>query len=176
MRIIAGTLGGQTFQAPKGHRTHPMSDKARGAIFNALGDISGQTVLDGFCGSGALSIEAISRGADHANAVDADLGATKTTSENAKKLRIESKIKVTRANISTWSDNNADLQFDLVFADPPYDHLQIKTLEKLSRHTKPSGLFILSWPGKLELPAIQEFVMIKSKSYGDAQIAYYKPV
>ena len=60
MRVISGKFGGQLFDAPKGHRTHPMSEKVRGALFSVLGDISGLTVLDAFAGSGALSIEAIS--------------------------------------------------------------------------------------------------------------------
>ena len=66
MRIIAGSLGGRVFKAPSGHRTHPMSEKIRGAIFNALGDISDLTVLDAFTGSGALCFEAVSRGVANA--------------------------------------------------------------------------------------------------------------
>ena len=74
MRIIAGYLGGRQFNSPRSNRTHPMSDKARGGLFNALGDISGLTVLDAFAGSGALSFEAISRGAESVIAVDIDVG------------------------------------------------------------------------------------------------------
>ena len=63
MRIIAGTLKGQQFQTPHSHKTHPMGDKIRGALFNVLGDIEGLSFLDAFSGSGALAFEAASRGA-----------------------------------------------------------------------------------------------------------------
>jgi 16S rRNA (guanine966-N2)-methyltransferase len=72
MRVIAGFLGGRNFDSPGGHRTHPMSDKVRGAVFGVLGDIKGLSVLDAFAGSGALSIEAVSRGAKYAVAIDVD--------------------------------------------------------------------------------------------------------
>jgi 16S rRNA (guanine(966)-N(2))-methyltransferase RsmD len=72
MRIIAGTLGGRTFESPHGRRTHPMSDKVRGSLFNTLGDIDGLTILDAFAGSGALAFEAISRGAEHVLAIEID--------------------------------------------------------------------------------------------------------
>jgi 16S rRNA (guanine966-N2)-methyltransferase len=63
MRVVAGSLKGRIFNEPSGHQTHPMSEKVRGALFNALGDIEGLSVLDAFAGSGALSFEAVSRGA-----------------------------------------------------------------------------------------------------------------
>lgn len=61
MRIISGIYGGRTIQSPSGHKTHPMSEKMRGAIFNALGDIKGLSFLDAYGGSGAVALEAISR-------------------------------------------------------------------------------------------------------------------
>jgi 16S rRNA (guanine966-N2)-methyltransferase len=66
MRIIAGELKGRNIQEPYGHRTHPMSEKVRGAVFNALGDIEGLAVLDAFAGTGALSFEAVIK--KHGNA------------------------------------------------------------------------------------------------------------
>jgi len=70
VRIIAGYLSGRQFNSPRSNRTHPMSDKARGGLFNSLGDISGLSLLDAFAGSGALSFEAISRGTASSVAVD----------------------------------------------------------------------------------------------------------
>src|ERR1039458_7477259 len=97
MRVIAGFLGGRNFDSPGGHRTHPMSDKVRGAIFGVLGDIKGLTVLDAFAGSGALAIEAISRGAKRAVAIEVDKGAHTVITENIKALGIEDRIKAVRA-------------------------------------------------------------------------------
>src|SRR6266568_409566 len=116
MRVIGGRLGGLIFEDPRGHRTHPMSDKARGALFNSLGDITGMTVLDTYSGTGALSIEAISRGATSALAIDVDIEAVKTISASVNHLGLEENITVRRKNISGWSRNHQQDQFDLVFA------------------------------------------------------------
>ena len=87
MRVIAGTLGGRNFSSPHTRRTHPMSEKARGALFNALGDIHGLSVLDAFAGSGACSIEAVSRGVQTKSmAIDIDPEAVKTIAENIRSL------------------------------------------------------------------------------------------
>jgi 16S rRNA (guanine966-N2)-methyltransferase len=114
MRIIAGKLGGRTFQAPKTNNTHPMSDKIRGALFNILGDLSGLTVLDAFAGSGAVGFEAISRGATHAYLIELDKDAYGTIKQNAKALGVEDVVTVVRKNIKGWSNNNTQRFFDIV--------------------------------------------------------------
>lgn len=174
MRIIAGSLKGRQFEAPKGQRTHPMSDKMRGAIFSALGNVGGLAVLDAFAGSGALSFEAVSRGAELATAIDSDPKAANIIKLNAKTLRLSNRVKVIRANAVGWSDNNLDERFDLVFCDPPYDRLQLAPLQKLSTHTKSGGLFVLSWPGNLDLPNFKGLEHLKTKHYGDSQFAVFR--
>jgi 16S rRNA (guanine966-N2)-methyltransferase len=172
MRVIAGRLGGRIFDSPKGHRTHPMSEKIRGAIFNMLGDISGLTVLDCYCGSGALSIEAVSRGASFAISVDNDQNAHRATTGNIAKLAIDN-IKAIRANVSSWSDNNPDKLFDVVLADPPYDDVKPEVLKKLASHTKTGGLVVLSLPPKTKIK-LDKFELIAEKNYGDAELAFYR--
>lgn len=176
MRIISGRLGGRTFSAPKGNRTHPMSEKARGGLFTALGDISGLSVLDAFAGSGALSLEAVSRGAISATAIDNAKNAIDVIKSNSSDLNISEKIKVTKANSSSWSDKNPDKKFDLVFAAPPYDNLQIKLIEKLTKHLKPEGVYVLDWPGNLDAPMLEGLKNLKQKKYGDAQLVFYKKI
>ncbi len=176
MRIIAGELGGRQFNSPKGHRTHPMSDRVRGALFNALGDISGLTFLDAFAGSGALSLEAISRGAQSAVAIDIDKSAAQVVSENAKVLGISHKIKSIRANASGWSDNNPDRTFDIVIATPPYDDLQLPVVTKMIKHLSSDGIFVLDWPGKLDSPDLQGLDLVKLKNFGDAQLVFYRRI
>src|SRR5438445_6894886 len=102
MRIIAGRLGGRQFASPRGHRTHPMSDKMRGALFNALGDLSGLTVLDAFAGSGALAFEAVSRGAQHVVAIDVDKSAQRTIAKNITALGLADRVKLVRASAGAW--------------------------------------------------------------------------
>jgi len=124
-----------------------MSDKARGALFNALGDIHGLSILDSFAGSGALSLEAVSRGAGKVLAIDIDVEAVKTIAKNVQALKLEDIITVRRKNISGWSRNNQNLQFDIVLADPPYDDIRPDVLDRLTVHVKPGGLLVISWPG-----------------------------
>src|SRR3990167_3157541 len=100
MRIISGYLKGRQFEGPKGHRTHPMSEKARGGLFNTLGNIDDLTLLDAFAGSGALSFEAISRGAKHVTAIDIDRSAINSVVKGAKELGIDDKLHAIRANAS----------------------------------------------------------------------------
>ena len=174
MRIIAGDLGGRQFDAPKGHRTHPMSEKARGGLFSALGDIGGLTVLDAFAGSGALSFEAISRGAKSALAIDIDKNAVDTIKRNARNLNIPGKVKAVRANSSGWSDNNDQARFDLVFIAPPYDDLQPNLVEKLTKHLVETGVYVLDWPKNENIPDLAGLKVIKNKNYGDAILIFYK--
>lgn len=176
MRIIAGKLGGLNFDAPKGQRTHPMSEKMRGALFSVLGDIKDLTVLDAFAGSGALGLEAISRGAACVTAIDNDRRACEAIASNAKKLKVDNKLKATRANVSGWSDNNEGKEFDLVFVAPPYDNLQTKIVQKMVKHVDDKGLLVLDWPGDLEAPTIERLNITHQKNHGDAQLAFYKKI
>ena len=176
MRIIAGKLGGRNFEAPKGHKTHPMSDKARGGLFSALGDIDGLAVFDGFGGSGACSFEAVSRGAAFVLVIDIDKKSVETIKKSAEKLNISSQVKAIRANASGWSDNNPDKLFDIVICDPPYDHIQLSLLQKLVKHLKGSGIYVLSWPGNLKIPEFQMLEKIKVKEYGDIQLVFYRKI
>lgn len=175
MRIIAGKLKGREFKAPHGHKTHPMSDKVRGALFNVLGDVDGLTFLDAFAGSGALAFEAASRGAKSITAIDKDSSAHKILEQNVKQLVIKC-IKVTKANTGGWSIHNMEKKFDIVILDPPYDDIQPSLLEKLAkRHTMPNGLIILSLPPKTEfkLPSTT-YNLLSTKSYGDAKLDFYR--
>lgn len=174
MRIIAGSLGGRQFDAPKGHRTHPMSEKARGGLFSALGDVVGLTVLDAFAGSGALSFEAISRGAEHATAIDIDVGAITTVVKSSKELGISAKIKAIRANASGWSDNNPGAKFDIIICDPPFDQFKTSIIQKLVMHVASDGIFIVNMPSSVDNFELSKLKQIKVKKYGDTTLAFYK--
>jgi 16S rRNA (guanine966-N2)-methyltransferase len=176
MRVIAGTLGGRIFEAPKGHRTHPMGDKIRGALFNALGDITGLTVLDAFAGSGGISIEAISRGAKSAIALDDDANAYETLKQNVSSLGIESQMEVVRANAKSWSNRHPNDRYDLVVCDPPYDDIQFRTVEKLFKHVTEGGILVLSMPPGARIIVGKEFEYLSTKPYGDATLAFYRRI
>lgn len=174
MRVIAGFLGGRVFASPHGNRTHPMSEKARGALFNVLGDIQGLSVLDAYAGSGAVGIEALSRGADAVVAFDADKNAIRTIRENAQQLGLENKLKATQQTAVGWSAAHEEAQFDLVFADPPYNDIHIAHVERLLQHVALGGIYCVSWPGARELPVLVGATQIAQKSLGDIQLVFYR--
>jgi 16S rRNA (guanine966-N2)-methyltransferase len=175
MSIIAGYLKGREFKAPHGHKTHPMSDKVRGALFNVLGDIEGLSFLDAFAGSGALAFEAASRGAQAVTAIDKDSSAHKALEENIKELKLNKIVHASKANTAGWSIHNMERRFDIVILDPPYEELQTSLLEKLvKRHVKKNGLAVLSYPGHTKPPEFDDAAIVAEKNYGDAQLVFYR--
>jgi 16S rRNA (guanine966-N2)-methyltransferase len=119
LRIVAGTLGGRRIAAPPGRGTRPTSDRVREALFSILGDRVHQArVLDLFAGSGALGIEALSRGAAAATFVERSPQALRTLRDNLQALALDARVE--RADAVKWLRIAAD-QYDLVFLDPPYD-------------------------------------------------------
>jgi 16S rRNA (guanine966-N2)-methyltransferase len=120
MRVVAGELRGRRIEAPEGGDTRPTTDKVREAIFNALGSLDlvrDATVADLFAGSGALGIEAISRGAAHCTFVERDRSALRVLRENVERLGIGDRTKVVTTDALAVA---ATLDVDLVIADPPY--------------------------------------------------------
>jgi 16S rRNA (guanine966-N2)-methyltransferase len=151
-----------------------MSDKIRGALFGVLGDIKGLSVLDAFAGSGALAIEAVSRGAKSAVAIEVDKRAHKIITENLQSLGLEDRIKAVRAFAGAWSTRNQAQLFDLIFADPPYDNIPYRDLKNLPRHLSPGGTLVLSWPGQAEPLKLDGLTAVQTNNYGDAQLIFYR--
>jgi 16S rRNA (guanine966-N2)-methyltransferase len=120
VRVIAGVYGGRTLVAPRGRGTRPTSDRVREAVFSILGDVSGARVLDLFAGSGALAIEALSRGASAATLVDSSASAMAAARRNLGTLGIEADVR--RQPVLPFLRNASVQQrhYDLVFVDPPY--------------------------------------------------------
>ena len=172
MRITAGIYGGRQYIAPNTVKTHPMSDKMKGAIFNALGDLSDLKVLDAFAGSGGLGYEALSRGADYVVLVDYDRQAQKCIVTNIDSLKIGDKAKVISADIGSWLKTSSE-QFDVILADPPYDSIKLNLISALAERLNPGGIFVLSYPGKQTPPTIDNFKIISNKNYRDSQLIFY---
>jgi 16S rRNA (guanine966-N2)-methyltransferase len=120
MRVIGGELGGRTLIAPRGRGTRPTSDRVREAVFSILGDVEGDRVLDLFAGSGALAIEALSRGAADATLVDSSASAVAAARRNLDALGIEAEVR-RQAVLPFLRNASVHRQhYDLVFVDPPY--------------------------------------------------------
>jgi 16S rRNA (guanine966-N2)-methyltransferase len=121
MRVIAGRWGGRRLTAPPGDATRPTSDRVREALFSVLGArVGGARVLDLFAGSGALGIEALSRGAAEATFVDSAPAAIRAVRANLEALGIEAAVRRADARRFLGSASAAARQYDLVFLDPPY--------------------------------------------------------
>ncbi|MBM3664328.1 MAG: 16S rRNA (guanine(966)-N(2))-methyltransferase RsmD [Actinobacteria bacterium] len=127
MRVIAGELGGRMLIAPPGTGTRPTSDRVKEALFSIVGPVDGDRVLDLFAGSGALAIEALSRGAVAATCVDDDRAAAEAIAANASVLGLGDRLRLVRRGWRGALREAAEAGelFDLVLADPPYELLPV---------------------------------------------------
>jgi 16S rRNA (guanine966-N2)-methyltransferase len=176
MRVVAGELGGRRLVAPRGWKVRPTSDRVREAIFSALGSIEGARVLDLYCGTGALGIEAISRGAESATLVDRDIRAALG---NVRNLKLQDRIDLVRADAAKWLARNEDGEdqqtgYDLVFLDPPYklaDRLGSELDHQLPQHLAEGGRVIVESsarrPLQLTLPLLRE------RRYGGTLVTFH---
>jgi 16S rRNA (guanine966-N2)-methyltransferase len=140
MRIIAGSFKGRKLQAPKGVRTRPTSDRVREAVFSIVGDlVVDARILDLYAGTGAMGLEALSRGARHAVFVEKDQAALRCLNMNIEMCRCQDRSRVvSRPVISYLGSADPGDGFELVFADPPYiGDLGTLTLMAISEHAKP---------------------------------------
>ena len=172
MRIVAGTLGGRRLKAPAGRGTRPTSDRVREALFSIIGDLDGARVLDLFAGSGALGIEALSRGASAAVFVDTDPKALTAIKANLQALDITAKVH--RRDAIAYLNNAGEAPFDLVFLDPPYSSAS-EMAGPLSERL-PSVLSedarIVSESDKRH-PLILTLPLLDERMYGDTRIAIH---
>jgi 16S rRNA (guanine(966)-N(2))-methyltransferase RsmD len=120
--VVGGRLGGRPLLAPRGRATRPTSDRVREALFSILGPVDGLRVLDLFAGSGALGIEALSRGAGSATLVDSSEAAVGAIRRNLSSLGVDAELR--RQTVASFlrQAHRAGRQYDLVFLDPPYGH------------------------------------------------------
>lgn len=191
VRITGGELRGRVIDTPGGD-THPMGERERLAIFNMLGKaIEGAKVLDAYAGSGALGIEALSRGADEVVFVDESHVAMRTANMNCMMLGFpEDEVAFYRGSVSAFYKKFVQgkgvavdprmamiletfpKQVDIILADPPYDNFNSKEVSRLANgYLKDGGILVLSHPGEeLELPNL---TLETSRKYAGARISVY---
>ena len=176
MRIIAGTWKGHSLKTAKGLKTRPTADKVKGAIFNILGSkVQGAEVLDLFAGTGSLSFEALSRGAQNATLVEKDISAARTVAKNIELLNAEEKVRLWQMDVYTFLTNHSDQnKYDLIFIDPPYyQQIVPKILEYLRNNTilSPNGVIIIETAADEVLPEdIYPLQLMIVKKYGSTKI------
>lgn len=142
-------MGGRKIDAPDNSRTHPMGERVRNALFNSIGTlVDGVDVLDAFAGTGAVGLEAGSRGARHCTFVERDKIALKILAKNVVSLGADEQAEIVRTSVNNWLETKQPTSYDIIFADPPYHDLQLSTVKKLFGLLKPNGLMVLSWSGR----------------------------
>jgi 16S rRNA (guanine(966)-N(2))-methyltransferase RsmD len=171
VRIIAGSRKGHRIAAPRGTTTRPTSDFVREAAFNLIGPVDGTTVIDLFAGSGALGIEALSRGAERAVFVDSDRDACRTINANLDKLRLEATVLCQDAVRALAGDRTS---YDLVLCDPPYDYAQLDRLAPhLRRVLADDGLLVYQTAARDE-PEVEGLTVRTSRRYGSSRLTLFE--
>ena len=174
MKIVGGKFGGRRLNTPKNNDIRPTSDKIRGAVFNMLqsrGALDNVRVLDAFCGTGALGLEALSRGASHCTFIDKARSSLDLTKENADMLNVMDDCAFTLKDASKMG-NIAD-SYDLIFLDPPYNKGLINiTLEALiaGDWLAPKGWLICETEKNFNYTPIKDLTLDSEKTYGDTKI------
>jgi 16S rRNA (guanine966-N2)-methyltransferase len=176
MRVIAGSRKGQTISAPRGLDTRPTSDRVRENVFNLVGPLEDAAVLDLFAGSGALGIEALSRGAARAVFVENEADAVRTIERNLDRLRLTG-ARVVRGDALTTlaQEAAAGRKYDLVLVDPPYGvypDLQPQLARYLPAVLAADGLLVVETDARLE-PELP-LPLRTSRRYGQARITVFE--
>ena len=182
MRVISGSAGGRRLKAPRGLHVRPTADRVKESLFNVLGEAwEGLRVLDLFAGSGALGIEALSRGASGAVFVDEDSRCIPVIRQNLQSCGLEDRANVIRAEALRFlSRRKAGQGFHIIFADPPYEFgLAAACLARVDRGDwlSPCGQMIVEHSRREPMPERQGGVILADRRiYGDTRISMYKRV
>ena len=175
MRIIAGSRKGHRIEAPRGRETRPTGDRVREATYTLIGPVDGTSVLDLFAGSGAMGLEALSRGAEHATFVENDARAAAAIEQNLEKLRLTgARIVRAEASRALAAEASSGRKYDLVLVDPPYDRyleLQPMLARYLPHVLAADGVVAVETENRVapELP----LEVLKSRTYGRARVTLF---
>jgi len=176
VRIIAGERKGHTIFAPRGRETRPTSDRVRENVFNIVAPwVEGARVLDLYAGSGAMGLEALSRGAEAAVFVEADPEAVRAIERNLDRLRLTGAT-VVRADATTGlaQETAAGRKYDLVLADPPYAMKDYDILARyLPRVLAEDGLLVLESAARTE-PQLEGLAVRTTRKYGSTRVTVFE--
>ncbi|HVU78924.1 MAG TPA: 16S rRNA (guanine(966)-N(2))-methyltransferase RsmD [Gaiellaceae bacterium] len=171
MRIIAGTHRGHRIAAPKGRDTRPTSDRVRENAFNLIGPVDGADVLDLFAGSGAMGLEALSRGAAHATFVESDREAARVIDANLDKLGLGATVLQLDAVRALQQERRT---YDLVLCDPPYDYDAARLAPLLGRLLTDDGLLVWETSSRRDPPKVPGLTQRTTRTYGSARLTLFE--
>ncbi len=176
MRIVGGSARGRVLRAPRGLATRPTSDKVRAAVFNLLGQFfDGGRVLDLYAGSGAMALEALSRGCAFAVCVESDPAAAECIRRNASACGFGDRVEVRRESVLDALQRLPIGSFDLVFLDPPYAEGPEAALSRLSPLLVPGGAAVAEHDRRRS-PAERygALALADRRSYGGTAVSIYR--
>lgn len=178
MRIIAGTLKGRVLQAPTWEGLRPTSDRLRETLFNILAPrITGARVLDLCAGTGAVGIEALSRGAAAVTFVESDPRASTLIETNLRKCGVTGRYTIERRDARALASPLPAGPFDIVFLDPPYAQPSLDPwVVAAAAHVSTDGVVVLEHASRLEAPTLVERLHLTRRlRQGDSALAFYTP-
>ena len=171
MRIIAGSRRGHGIAAPKGEATRPTADRVRESAFNLIGPVDEMAVLDLFAGSGAMGLEALSRGAASCVFVESSREACRAIDANLEKLRLHGTVLCQDALRALSAERRT---YDLVLCDPPYGYAQGDRLAPhLARVLAPDGVLVYETAAR-EQPEVEGLAVRTSRRYGSARLTLFE--
>ena len=177
MRVIAGTLKGRRLEAPSWPGLRPTSDKLRETLFNILAArVEGARVVDGYAGTGAVGIEALSRGAAHVTFVERDPRAVRLIEANLQRCRVSERYAIIRAGFEQAARRLAAAPFDLVFLDPPYGAGTLAAaIDASAGLTGADGVLVVEHARRDTPPERSGgYELTRSVVSGDSALAFYR--
>jgi 16S rRNA (guanine(966)-N(2))-methyltransferase RsmD len=177
MRIIAGLYKGRTLKAPTWNGLRPTSDRLRETLFNVLApDIDGARVIDAYAGTGAVGIEALSRGAAHVTFIELDARAVRLIETNLARCGVKERYAIIRAGFAGAARRLAGEQADIIFLDPPYGPAALgDALEAASALASPATIVVIEHARRDAAPeSAGALVRARVLTSGDSALAFYR--
>jgi 16S rRNA (guanine966-N2)-methyltransferase len=176
VRVIAGAYRGRRLEAPAWEGLRPTSDKLRETLFNILAPrIAGARVLDGCAGTGAVGIEALSRGASHVTFIDRDRRALDLVGRNLQRCGIRGGYAIIRADLGSPAARPPQAAFDLIFLDPPYDTDPAVVVRAVGEWLAPDGLLVVEYARRRGAPSlVGALERTREVTSGDSALGFYR--
>ena len=175
LRIIAGALKGRRLASPDWNGLRPTSDRLRETLFNVLSPrLPGARVLDGFAGTGAVGLEALSRGAAHVTFAEIDPRAVALVTRNVAHCGVENGYAIIRIGLGCGQPMPVSVPFDIIVLDPPYDTDPRASLIDIVPVLAPDGVVVLEHARRRDVPAAEGLMRVRQVTAGDSALTFYR--
>lgn len=182
IRVIAGSAKGIPLKVP--HKARPITDRAKSSLFSVIGpDIIDKKILDLFAGSGSLGIEALSRNAQHCVFVDISKYAEEDIKDNLEKTKLSGRARITQQPVFTFLNDQKEANFDIIFADPPFDFYKFKKksgkrnltvlLDHINHLVPQGGAIIIKHPATIPPPELKGYTIADTRSFGSSTVTIW---